>query len=138
MKKIFLFIATVLLLSGCSTESPFSYSIQVLPVVDIEMPESFTVGNQHPIHLTYRLPTECHLFNGFYYDKVNYYRLVGIQALVAHRDVCLPYDEDEPLREATLTFLPIEAGTYIFRFFKGKDEEGQNIFEEIEIEVNAN
>lgn len=138
MKKIFLFIATVLLLSGCSTDSESNYSFQILAVEEIEMPESFTVGNQHHINISYRLPTNCHSFNGFYYDKLLNIRVVAVQALVTHMSGCLPYDEDEPLRESTLTFLPLETGVYIFRFYKGKDEEGQNIFEEIEIEVNAN
>jgi hypothetical protein len=137
MKKLFLIILTALLF-GCSSDSESNYLFEILAVESVEMPESFTVGNQHPINITFKLPSDCHNFNGFYYDKLFNIRVVAVQAIVEQRLNCLAYDEESANREATLTFLPIETGTYIFRFFKGKDDEGQNIFEEFEIEVNAN
>ena len=48
---------------------------------------------------------------------------------------CLEISAEEPSLEATLNFSVVYNETYLFRFYKGKDENGEDIFEEVEVPV---
>jgi hypothetical protein len=43
--------------------------------------------------------------------------------------------EIPPISEVSFNFMVSNTGSYIFKFYKGKDSAGKDIFEEVEIPV---
>lgn len=134
MKKI---IALALLWASflsCSPDNDYpNYSYEVLPVASYEVPASFKLGETYTITLKYQKPTSCYGYQGIYYDKNLNIRTIGIQAVVDKDQICnqaLP-----PLSEVSFQFYVTNTGSYIFKFYKGKDANGVSQFEEKEIKV---
>jgi hypothetical protein len=134
MKKIVLLTLFVLTLVGCSIDDDQpNYSYEVLPIDSYTLPESFTLGETYEIKLKYKKPSNCHSFQGIYYDKELNIRTIGIQTTVLESADCKPLTA-EPI-EVSFKFYVTNTGSYIFKFYKGEDANGQNIFEEVEIPV---
>ncbi|WPR72284.1 hypothetical protein SLW70_03850 [Flavobacterium sp. NG2] len=135
MKKILLFLTLMVAFSSCSldNDTPDTYTFSVLPVESYEVPASFTLGQTYEIKLKYQKPSSCHIFQGIYYTKDLNKRTIAIQAAVKDNQVCTL--EVPPLSEASFNFLVTSTGSYVFKFYKGKDTNGENIFEEVEIQV---
>ena len=135
MKKIALFILLVTSLTGCTldNDNQDSYSYEVLPVDSYNLPEKFTLGSTYEIKLKYSKPTVCHSFQGIYYSKDLNKRTIAIQTAVKNDQVCT---QQVPAQsEASFNFYVTNTGSYIFKFYKGKDAAGVELFEEVEIPV---
>lgn len=143
MKKIALFLVLMTTLLSCSLDEPDRYTNYVLPIESYVMPATFTVGASHKIELKYQKPTPCYNYEGVYYDygtgTESFTRTIGIYANTKVGEVCaqvLP-----PLSDASFNFVPQTAGTYTFKFYKGKGPDPDDaskeidIFEEVEIIV---
>ena len=134
MKKIAALIGIFLLVISCSTESnEQTIHYEVLPVDSVIMPTEFYVDVENEITVKFLRPTVCHGFDGFYYEKDGFTRTVAIQSFVLDQSNCA-----ESTTEAAaqlLKFKPTEVGTYLFKFWKGRDSAGADIFEEYSIVV---
>jgi len=142
MKKIALLLLTVITISSCSLEESNepSFYYEVLPVESFEVPQSVSFGQNYEIKMTYKRPTDCHYYEGCYYKTEGYSTIVGIQTYVLDGE-CSALENQEPI-EASFTFkvdgLHNATQPYIFKFYKGKDTYGNDIFEEVSIPVNYN
>ncbi|TRX07367.1 hypothetical protein [Flavobacterium gawalongense] len=135
MKKFALFILLITTLTGCTLDNDNrdSYTYKVLPVDSYTLPEKFTLGNTYEIKLKYTKPTECHYFQGIYYSKDLNIRTIAIQTAVNNNPVCT---QSIPAQsEISFNFYVTNTGSYIFKFYKGKDAAGIELFEEVEIPV---
>ena len=134
MKKIVLFLVVITSLLSCSLndDSP-TYTYEVLPVESYVMPASFTLGQTYEIKLKYQKPTSCHIYQGIYYEKNLNTRTIAVQTAVKKNQVCTM--EIPPISEVSFNFMVSNTGSYIFKFYKGKDSAGKDIFEEVEIPV---
>lgn len=135
MKKFALFILLITTLTGCTLDNDNrdSYTYEVLPVDSYTLPEKFTLGNTYEIKLKYTKPTECHYFQGIYYSKDLNIRTIAIQTAVNNNQVCT---QSIPAQsEISFNFYVTNTGSYIFKFYKGKDAAGIELFEEVEIPV---
>lgn len=134
MKKIVLFIVLITSFLGCSIDDDnTSYTYDVLPVDSYVVPASFTLGETYEIKLKYQKPTSCHIYQGIYYDKNLNTRTIAIQAAVQNNQVCT--QQIPPLSEVSFNFMVNNTGSYIFKFYKGENANGEDIFEEVEIPV---
>lgn len=134
MKKIATLIGIFLLMISCSTESnETKIHFELLPIETVEIPSEFQVNTENDIVINFLRPTDCHGFDGFYYEKDGFTRTVAIQSFVVERNDCVALT-NEVLKQ-TLKFRPTQVGTYLFKFWKGKDANGDNIFEEISVDV---
>ena len=134
MKKILMLIGIFLLVISCTPESDEpEFHYELLPVESVDMPTELYVNTENQIVIHYLKPTSCHGFNGFYYDKDEFTRIIAIQSYVLEQDNCTPLTNQ--IVEKTLKFKPTETGTYLFKFWKGKDTNGDDIFEEISVDV---
>ena len=134
MKKIVLLTLFLFTLVGCSIDDDQpNYSYEVLPIDSYTLPQSFTLGQTYEIKLKYIKPSNCHSFQGIYYDKELNIRTIGIQTTVLESTDCKPLTT-EPI-EVSFNFYVTNTGSYIFKFYKGEDANGENIFEEVEIPV---
>lgn len=136
MKRILFLISLVFLLNSCSMEDDsVNFHYEILPVDSFELPESFVFGETYPIKIYYKRPTTCHGFDGFYYDSHMNTRTIAVQAIVVNQSNCEEISSNEPALEAVLNFNVVYNETYLFKFYKGKDENGEDIFEEVEVPV---
>lgn len=136
MKRILFVISLVFLLNSCTIEDDAdNYHYEILPVDSYELPESFVFGQTYAIKIFYKLPTTCHGFEGFYYESHMNTRTIAIQSIVVNQNNCQPISVDEPAVETILDFSVVYNEPYLFKFYKGKDENGVNIFEEVEVPV---
>ncbi len=143
MKKIALLLLTAITLTSCSLEESNEprFYYEVLPVESFEVPQSVVLGENYEIKMTYKKPSNCHVYEGCYYRTEGYTTTVGIQTYVLDNPDCQPIENME-LFESSFTF-KVEGfqnaiQPYIFKFYKGKDTSGNDIFEEVSIPVTYN
>lgn len=135
MKKILASFVLVLLLASCSLDDNSSnFHFEILAVDSVDIPTNFTLGDTYPIKMYYTKPSTCHYYNSIYYDKDLNIRTVAIESIVEERNNC--QDLTDNVQECSFNFNVTSNGTYIFKFWKGKDESGNDIFLEYEIPVN--
>lgn len=135
MKKIALLLLTVLALYSCSiNDDGPNYYLETLAVDSYTVPESLVLNQPAEIKLKYKKPSDCHFYQGIYYEKDGNTRTIAIQTSVLASDNCVPYTEDK-IVECSFNFVATGTGPYTFKFYKGEDANGQNIFEEVTIPV---
>ncbi len=139
MKKIIFLLFTISTLLSCSIDdnNANTYRYEVIKIESYTVPATFVSGNSYQITVKYKRPTTCHYFNNLYFHRDASTRKIGIETLIEERDNCLPLIDNNPEIEYTFNFQVVQAaGTeYLFKFYKGKNANGDNIFEDIIIPV---
>jgi hypothetical protein len=135
MKKIILFVAFVSIFAGCSPKEDNStkFHLEILPIETAVFPAQFIVNTTYDIPISYKRPTICYIFEGFYYDKNLNTRTIAIETSVVEQDNCTPALQN-PVTEY-LHFRPTVVGSYVFKLWKGKDTAGVNQYQEITVPV---
>lgn len=136
MKKIISLFALVLVLNSCSMEDETKYLFELMPITSVDIPTEFTLGQTYPITVHYTKPTSCHYFNTLYYDKNLNVRTIAVENAVAQKNDCQDLTGDATLEQYTFNFQVTGNGSYIFKFYQGKDVNGNNVFLEYEVPVN--
>lgn len=133
MKQIFIIILVVIGFTSCNTDNDTDFHYELLPVESVTLPAEFKRDSIYEIPFQYIRPSSCHAINGFYYDKESNIRTVAIETIVFEQNNCTT----APINPLTviLNFKPTVENSYVFKLWKGKDANGQDIFEEIEIPV---
>lgn len=136
MKSKVLILVILFVAFACTPDEP-RFIHELLPIENYEVPTTFVSGETYDIHVEYRRPTDCHGFDGFYYDSFFSTRTIAIIAIVDQTRPCIDLDEDTPLSNASFQFKVLQhpGSSYLFRFFKGKDPNGENVFDEVLIPV---
>ena len=135
MKRLFLNVILVFLFVSCSLDDDDAnnFKIETLPVKEAIVPAEFTFGSRHDITITYGLPSGCHSFYNLFYRYESTSRIVAVNSLVNESVACT-----DDIREIEYTFEVniVQREDYVFKFWKGIDGGGENIFEEIIVRVN--
>jgi len=137
MKRVVLNLVLVFLFVSCSLgdddNNANNLKLETLTIKEAIVPAEFTFGATHDIKVIYDLPSGCHSFYDLFYRYEGTSRTVAINALVNENLPCT-----EALVEAEYTFEVnvVQREDYVFKFWKGTDEGGENIFEEIIVPVN--
>lgn len=135
MKKFLLLICAVASLTSCSLDNDLpEYHYEVLPVESFTIPQSFETGGLYEIKLRYKRPSDCHFLDGIYYDKEANIRTIAVQSSVLEKDYC--NDLENEIVETAFLFECTAGPSYIFKFYKGTDAHGNDIFETVEVPVN--
>ena len=110
-----------------------NFKIETLPIKEAIVPAEFTFESLHEITIVYDLPSGCHAFYNLFYQYDNTTRIVAVNSLVDESVACT-----DDVREFEYTFevSVVQREAYTFKFWKGTDEDGENIFEEIIVPVN--
>jgi len=135
--KIILTFVSVVIFLGCSKDDdniPFFYD--AIAISDVVIPDEFTRGETVEIIVSYLKPSTCHSFSGFDYGGVGNERTVAVINVVidTNETQCQDLKENETREESFTFFVGLE-NSYIFRFWQGKDEQGNNIFLNKEVKV---
>ena len=136
MKKILvLFLLATAVMLGCNDDDydDHDYHLEYTSVLSAEVPDEFVYGRTYRIKITIELPNSCYYFYNqydYFYEGTSMliYPIVHVDDNVA----CTPN-----IRETTFS-IPVQAlqyEPYIFKFYQGEDEEGQDMFLTIEVPV---
>ncbi|MBT8282107.1 MAG: hypothetical protein KJO86_00090 [Muriicola sp.] len=135
-KKSILFVCLLALsLQSCKLEDDgVNFNFVPLQIVSAELPESFDLNETYEIRVRYLRPSSCVFFEGFDITKES----TTTRNVVAIGTEFL----DEPCTqaveelEASFNFICLYEGTYLFRFWNGEDENGNQQYIEMEVPVN--
>jgi len=135
MKKIVFLLLIAISLTSCSLEddSPNNFYYEILPVESVELPEEFVLGQTYEITVTYLRPTTCHVYNNIYYEAELNQRTVAVVTTVYQNNDCLPLIDQ--VAEVTFNFMVNSNGTYVFKFWQGEDENGNDLYYVVEVPV---
>lgn len=134
MKIFYVFLILVIGLASCSSnDDTDKIQSELLPINSVTLPVEFKRDSIYEIPFEYIRPTTCHVFDGFYYKKETNVRIIAIATSVIEQSNCGPATVN-PLTQI-LNFKPTIEDSYIFKIWKGKDSNNQDIFEETEIPV---
>lgn len=136
MKKTILLFLIALLSFSCSVndDTP-QYYYEILPIESFEVPPSFNYGEIYNITVYYKRPSTCHVNPSLYFERKDSTRIIAVQSIVLKEKGCDNLIHIEPTK-GTFKFEVKSTNSYIFKFYKGKDENNQNTFEEVIIPVN--
>ncbi len=132
MKKIVSILISIIVLYSCAADNgneEIKVRYENIEIIDVKIPDVFIVNKNAEIILKHNKKSSCHKFDGFYYLKEGFTRTVAIQNYVIDSPDCTQIQNME--ETAILKFQPIETGTYTFKFWKGKDANGNHIWETI-------
>lgn len=132
MKNLIALLVTMIIFWSCTPDDRQEVALKILPVESYVLPDSLEIGTTQIFTIRYKRPSNCHFFEGFYYQKSLNQRTIGITTSVLQEN-CQTL-AGAPL-EVDLKFYTTNNGSYIFRFYKGKDAAGGNIFESVTVPV---
>ncbi|MFD2551617.1 hypothetical protein ACFSQP_07285 [Bizionia sediminis] len=133
MKKIIAF-ACMLISFSCSlpddTEKTY---VELLPIKNAIVPTEFQRGQIYDIFITFERPSECHAFKDIYVkeDSDGYFFAVMSTVFEANYP-CQPLTD---VLEKSFTFKPGEQTMYVFKFWHGTNEQGEEDYLTFEIPV---
>lgn len=136
MKKLIALSFILLLFTACSVDDNSNYSFEVLPVESVTIPDAFTLGETYPITISYFRPSTCHSFRELYYTKDDNQRTVAPITIAIEDKNCQTLEDE--LTETTFNFVVTSKGSYIFKFWQGEDENGEDQYLTIEVPVTEN
>ena len=134
MKRIALLLFLAFSLNSCMNDDDDyqKFHIDILPIEEAIIPDSFEWNQEYEITLKYKLPNGCYHFHSVYYRTEETNRTLAFYAVV---------DEDKPCTEAiveeeyTFKLTATQKADYTFKIWKGVDEDEEDIFEEIVVPV---
>lgn len=135
MKKLISLFAILFLFNACTPDDGDSYNLELRPIISVDIPTEFTLGQTYPITVHYSSPTSCHFFNQLYYEKDLNVRTIAVESAVLQSGNCHELTGTDAIADYTFNFYVTSNGSYIFKFYQGKDENGENIFLEYEVPV---
>jgi hypothetical protein len=132
IKRILILTIVGLFLSACSLDDENNnYGYETLPIKSAVVPSEFQFGTVATITVTYDLPSSCHHFYRLHYEYENTARIVAINSFFEDEGCTDVVTEKELTFEVSVN----QQEDYVFKFWKGKDNGGNNIFEEITVPV---
>ncbi|OBX24828.1 hypothetical protein LX77_01962 [Gelidibacter algens] len=133
MKKLIFICAVMLSLASCNTDDSNEFYNEILPIESVDIPEEFILGEIYPITVTYIRPAGCYVFYDFYYTRNLNQRTVAVMNTFFPNENCGLAEEGEA--QATFNFKVTSNGTYIFKFWQGKDDSGTDLYYIVEVPV---
>lgn len=135
MRRIIGILLITLFCYSCNLDDGTNQvTFELLPFETIELPQSFTLNETYTIPFTFYRPTNCHAFNGIISNPSENERTLVISSFIANSS-CTDYIAPDGLAENSFEFVVNYNYTYIFKIWKGKDDQGNDIYETIEVPV---
>lgn len=133
MKNVFVFLLFVLIFSCSTDDGSEPVSFVILPVEDAFVPTEFERNETYDINLDYLRPTSCHGFKDIYYKSESNERTVAVIAnYFQGNNNCTEIDS---LTETSFRFKATTEDLYIFKFWQGTDENGEDQYMIVEVPV---
>ena len=135
VKNILTSILIIITLLSCSLNDDVNsnLTLKTLPIKEAIVPESFDFGQLYRVTVFFDLPDGCHSFYDLFYRHDGTSRIVAVNSLVNNAVSCT---EAIIEKEFTFTVEVRQREDYTFKFWKGTDSNGDDIFEEVIVPVN--
>lgn len=132
MKKVLLLgiIITSVLSCSINDSTGEGFYFEILPIESVTIPNEMTFGEVYTINYTYFKPSTCYFFHDLYYIAESNKRTVAVINKVLEGSesiICEPLIDE--LVEGSFEFVVNQSGgTYVFKFWQGEDENGDDIY----------
>ncbi|MEH6408174.1 MAG: hypothetical protein V7767_12915 [Leeuwenhoekiella sp.] len=130
MKKVFLFMGLLGLITSCSVDDDNrqQFRYEVVPVEDVTLPDSLVLGQTYEIPVSFVKPTACYYFEGFDYQRQDSTRYVAVVNRVLDDTACADTDVTTDPTEEILDFEVLYTYDYVFKFYQGNDSNDEPIY----------
>ena len=132
-KKIIVLCLLTVFVSSCLNDNEHNFTYELLPIDEAIVPASFIFGQKDTIAIKYTLKNSCYHFDNLYYEYQDTARVVAVRAFVSLEDACAEIISQKEYKFAVNV---TQQEDYVFKFWKGTDSNGENIFEEIIVSVD--
>jgi ABC-type uncharacterized transport system auxiliary subunit len=132
-KKITVLCLLAVFVSSCLNDNEHNFTYELLPIDEAIVPASFIFGQKDTITIKYTLKNSCYHFDNLYYEYQNTARVVAVSTFVSLEDACAEIISQKEYKFAVNV---TQQEDYVFKFWKGTDSNGENIFEEIIVSVD--
>ncbi len=135
MKKfIYICFLSIFLFSCSDDDTDFKkFHFERLTIDEITFPDSFNYNELDTVWFTYTLPTKCHYSYELEYIPVDSTRYISIISYVDdEQDTCVDVTTQKE------SFIPIKISQtedYLFKIWKGVNDDNENIYEEYTVPV---
>lgn len=140
MKRFVLLSVLLFLIVSCSVEddSP-KFHYETVPVDSVVTPEFFDLGSIHDITVRYFRPSGCHVFNNFLFDTNGNEITVVVVNTVYENQECEMFGPEEDEVDVSFSFRVNEnqSESYIFKFWQGEDDTGDDLYYVVEVPINV-
>ena len=137
MKKVlplFVFFSS-LFLTSCANDDEIAFFYERVPIDGVEVPEQFFRNQEVALKISYKRPSDCYSFNNFNYESLANQRTVTVINVVVENDSVCKGLSEKKIVEVPLNFRVGNEESYVFRFWQGEDEDGDDQYKIIEIPV---
>jgi len=139
MKKIFLFGFIVVAFWSCSLDDSLNddFYFEILPIESAYVPDEMHFGEVYTINYSYFKPSSCHMFYDLYYvAHSNIRTIAAINKVITGDGNVVCEDLISELEERSFSFVVNKnLGTYVFKFWQGEDENGEDTYLIFEVPV---
>ncbi|MCF6295187.1 MAG: hypothetical protein L3J25_05810 [Flavobacteriaceae bacterium] len=139
MKKIFFFGFVALAFWSCSIDDSINedFYFEILPIESASVPTEMRFGEVYTINYSYFKPSSCHFFNNLYYVAESNIRTIAvINKVINNTGNIVCEDLTDELEEKSFNFVVNNnGGTYVFKFWQGEDENGEDTYLVFEVPV---
>ena len=133
MKKVLIILIGLVTFSCSLSDDSLSSYQEAMPIESAVLPDEFIVDEIYEITITYLRPTTCHAFHDILYQKnINERIIYVIGTVFQNNGNCTELNAE---LEASFSFKPTEVGSYVFKFWEGKDDNGEDIYLTVEVPV---
>ncbi len=136
MKKLLFVCIVILTFWSCSVgddNDDYNYYFEFLPIEEVVIPEAFELDSTYQIEVSYYRPSTCHSFHDFYYVAEGNERTVAVINLV--QDVSSCEEIEDELIDVSFSFKAVYDQTYLFKFWQGENEAGEDLYLTYEIPI---
>ena len=122
-------------LSSCKLEDDrLNFRFVPLQIVSAELPDSFELNETYQIYVTYIRPSACVVYDGF--DITDTGRTTRNVVAIGSEFYDEPCTQALEEIETFFNFIVLYDEPYLFRFWSGQDENGNDQYIEIEVPIN--
>lgn len=132
MKNLSYLLIFLIIGASCTLDNN-NYRLKLLTIDESTVPQNFTFKNVDTISVKYTLPNGCHHFHSLYYQFQDTTRIIAIRAIENLDQTCT---EGSFQKELKIPIKVLQQKDYVFKFWKGKDNDDKDVFEEKVVPVN--
>lgn len=129
MKRNFLVLLMILgVIFSCSLDDEVNptYYYQAAPIDSVSVPDTLNYGEINNFEVTYKQISSCHLFERYESSKDTNERKIYVLNRVIKDNNCKELEDE--LITKKLRFEVFRKDYYIFKFWQGTDNNGEDIF----------
>ncbi|GGZ43386.1 hypothetical protein [Mesonia mobilis] len=135
MKNLFLLLLISLTIYSCALDDDVSpsYTFELTPIDSINVPDTLDFEESYIFNVYYTRTSSCQSFEGYDYTIDTNARTIGVVDRIYFNDC-------EPVNEVITQELPFDVvrdDYYIFKFWTGQNQQGEDTFITKEVPVRT-